>query len=1041
MVRRASRAFDLKELEEKIQGEWKRSSTYEKTKEALKGKKKYYFLDGPPYASGAIHLGTAYNKILKDAIARYLSMRGYNVRRQAGWDCHGLPIEVKVEERLGIKNKKEIEELGIEKFVEECKSWAHEHIAIMGEQFKRLGVWMDWETPYMTLKDEYITSAWWTIKRAHEKGLLAKNLRVVTWCPRCETALAEAEIEYMDREDPSIYVKFPVKDRKDEHILIWTTTPWTLIGNLAVMVHPDYEYVRAKTEEGVLILSKELAHILTDKLGLEYEVIETVLGADLEGLGYTNPLADKIALKPKSKAYKVILAEFVSLDEGTGCVHSAPGHGPEDFEACAKYGIEPLCPVDERGFFTRDAGKYKNMRVKADDEVIIEDLGSALLRSETITHRYGHCWRCKTPIIYRATEQWFISIAPLKEKMLQEIERVDWVPPWAGSSRFKDWVANARDWTISRQRYWGIPLPIWVCECGSIEVIGSKEELEEKGFAVKELHKPYVDQVELKCECGKFKKRVPDVLDVWFDSGVAAWASLGYPSKKGEFREWYPADFITEGHDQTRGWFYSQLGCGIIAFDEVPYRRVLMHGFTLDEKGEKMSKSLGNVVKPEEVIENYGAEVLRFYSLWSNKPWDDLRFNWEEVKVVQKTFNVLWNAYVFATTYMEIDAYDPSKAGSKEHYQVEDEWIISRLNSLLREIGEAFSTLQVNRATRAVQDFILEDLSRWYIPLIRPRTWIEKDDPAKLAAYSVLYEIFLKLSIALAPIMPHLSEEIYSNLSARKESVHLEAWVDGDEKAINTGLEEDMRFARRFVEAEAYAREKAGIKRRWPVLASYFTPKDEKAEAALRNLSELVCRATTTLDFKVLRPGEKFKGLTVKAEPNMSTIGPEFKAKAGKIIEHLREADPTMVRARIKKGYTIRIDAQKFTLREEHVNFADSLSEGYSSADFEHGTVYIDTNRNEEVLVQGYSREVVRRIQEMRKELDLDIESFIEARVSIKDKKIMELLNTEKAVGYISNETRARRLVISRDVKPKGYEKKWSINGEEFNISILKSPS
>jgi isoleucyl-tRNA synthetase len=1037
MIRRAPRRLDLKELEERIQEEWRKNNTYGKVKEALKEGKKYYFLDGPPYASGAIHLGTAYNKILKDAIVRYLAMRGYNVRRQAGWDCHGLPIEVKVEERLGIKNKKEIEELGIEKFVQECKRWAYEHIDLMGEQFQRLGVWMDWSRPYMTLTDEYIEAAWWTIKRAHEKGLLTKSLRVVTWCPRCETALAEAELEYKERRDPSIYVKFPVEGR-EEYILIWTTTPWTLIGNLAVMVHPDYEYVRAKTREGVLILAKALLPRLKDKLGLDYEVIETIKGAELEGLKYSNPLKDKIALKPKGDAYRVILADFVSLEEGTGCVHSAPGHGPEDFEACARYGIGPICPVDDRGVFTEEAGKYAGMRVKKDDEVIIKDLGDALLHAEEITHRYGHCWRCKTAIIYRATEQWFIAITQLKEHMLKEIERVDWVPEWAGSARFKDWVLNARDWTISRQRYWGIPLPIWVCEeCGELEVIGSKQELVEKGFMVRELHRPYVDEVKLPCTCGSEKKRVPDVLDVWFDSGVAAWASLGYPSNRREFREWYPVDFITEGHDQTRGWFYSQLGCGVIAFDEVPYRRVLMHGFTLDEKGEKMSKSLGNVVKPEEVIQEYGAEVLRFYTLWSNKPWDDLRFNWDEVKVVQKMFNVWWNAYVFATTYMEIDAYDPSKAGNTEkHYEVEDEWMLSRLNSLLRIISESFATLHINHATRAVQDFILEDLSRWYIPLIRPRTWIEKDDPAKLAAYAVLHEVLLKLAIAMAPITPHLSEEIYRNLSARKESVHLEAWVQENEKAINPRLEREMEVARRYVEAEAHARQKRGIKRRWPVLASYFAPRDKDAERALRNLRRLIAKATTTLNFRVLATGERFQGLVLKVEPNMPAIGQEFREKAGKIIEHLKRADPARVKAEIEKGYKIKINGESVVLRREHVNFVDALAERYSSADFEYGTVYIDTTRSDEVLAQGYSREVVRRIQEMRKELDLDIEAFIEAWVGVEDEKIIELLNLPRSRDYISNETRARKLYILRGIGGRGYERKWSIDGVEFVISI-----
>jgi isoleucyl-tRNA synthetase len=1038
MIRRASGSLDLKELEEKVQREWKENNIYGKVKESKGKGKKYYFLDGPPYASGAIHLGTAYNKILKDAIVRYLSMQGYNVRRQAGWDCHGLPIEVKVEERLGIKNKKEIEELGIEKFVKECKSWALEHIAIMGEQFQRLGIWMEWEKPYMTLTDDYIEAAWWTIKKAHEKELLTKSLRVVTWCPRCETALAEAEVEYKDRQDPSIYVKFPIEGKEDEYILIWTTTPWTLIGNLAVMVHPDYEYVRAETEEGVLILAEALLPQLEAKLGLSFKVLENFKGEKLEGLKYGNPLRDKIALAPGKNAYQVILADFVSLEEGTGCVHSAPGHGPEDFEACQRYGIEPLCPVDERGTFTGEAGKYEGMKVKVDDGVIIKDLAGALLLSEEITHRYGHCWRCKTPIIYRATEQWFIAVTRLKGRMLEEIEGVDWVPRWAGSARFKDWVVNARDWTISRQRYWGIPIPIWVCEsCGEMEVIGSKKELAARGFKVRELHRPYVDEVTLPCRCGSQMRRVPDVLDVWFDSGVAAWASLSYPSKEEEFRRWYPADFITEGHDQTRGWFYSQLGCGVIAFNEVPYRRVLMHGFTLDERGEKMSKSLGNVVHPEEVIKKYGTEVLRFYVLWSNKPWDDLRFNWSEVRVVQKMFNVWWNAYVFATTYMEIDSFDPGGASIGEaHYETEDKWMLSRLNSLLKVIGESFVSLNLNKAARAVHEFILEDLSRWYIPLIRPRTWVEKEDPSKLAAYSVLHQVLLKLAVAMAPVTPHLSEVMYKNLAGTLESVHLENWVEAEEEAIDSGLEKDMEVARRYVEAEAYARQKLGIKRRWPVKASYFLPRDEEAEKSMKNLRELIFKATTTLDFKVLAPGERFKGLKLTLEPNMSTLGPEFRDRAAKIKDALEKIDPEQVKAKIDGGYELKLDGEKVVIQGEHVNFVDSLDDGFSSATLDYGTVFIDASRSDRVLALGYSREVVRRIQEMRKELDLDIEAFIEARVGVEDGKIVELLNCEDSWSYISSETRARKLMISPRINPAGYEKKWNIDGVEFHISV-----
>jgi isoleucyl-tRNA synthetase len=977
MISQAEKQFDSKKLEKKSQEFWKKSNIYEKTKEKMKTKEKYYFLDGPPYASGSIHLGTAWNKILKDAILRYLSMKGFNVRRQPGWDCHGLPIEVMVEKKHGLKNKQEIQELGVDKFIEECKEWALKHVGIMTDQFKELGVWMDWDEPYMTLNDEYIEAAWWTIKKAHQKDLLLKDLRVVTWCPRCETALAEAEIEYQDRSDLSIYVKFPVVDREDEYVLIWTTTPWTLIGNLAVMVHPDYEYVRAKTDEGVLILAAELVHILKDQFGLDYEVIERIPGRGLEGLKYRNPLSEFIDLKSQENAYQVILADFVTLDEGTGCVHCAPGHGPEDFEAAAPYAIAPVCPVDERGSFTPESGKYAGLFAKKDDNIIIEDLRNlrALLEVKKISHRYGHCWRCKSPIIYRSTKQWFIKITALKERMLEEIKKAEWIPEWAGSARFKDWIENSRDWTISRQRYWGIPLPIWICgDCKSLEVIGSKKELVEKGGQVKELHKPFVDEVALPCKCGGEMERVPDVLDVWFDSGVATWASLGYPSRENEF-EWYPADFITEGHDQTRGWFYSLLGCGLLAFDEIPYKRVLMHGFTLDEKGNKMSKSLGNVVTPEEVVEKYGVDVLRFYVLWANKPWDDLKFSWDEIDVVNRMFNILWNVYVFSTTYMAIDGFDPQKfVDANKHYKKEDLWILSRFNSFVKEVNDGFDSLQLYTIPRALQEFVLEDLSRWYIPLIRQRTWIEKDDPEKLAAYHTLWTVLKGLSIVLAPLTPHVSEEIYRNLVSPfsgRESIHLDAWMDYDESLIDSKLESNMSVIRGFIEAVNSAREKRGVKRRWPVKRIIFSPEKDAGEAVMDLLP------------------------LAKAQANTPEI--EIVDKDG--VEKLR-----------------------------------GLPEKYVNAEFEYGEIFIDLERSDAIIKEGFAREIVRRIQQMRKEMDLSVEEFIEVNIEIDNKTIANHINDK--TGYVSNETRAKGLYINGSHK--SFKRSWTIEGESFIISIGK---
>ncbi len=1035
MVKRVQRELDLRSLEERIQGFWTKFKVYEESKARLAKKPKYYFLDGPPYASGAIHLGTAWNKILKDAIVRYLTAKGLNVRRQAGWDCHGLPIEVKVEEKLGIKNKKEIEALGIGRFVEECKGWAEEHIGIMTSQFQRLGVWLDWDAPYTTMRDEYIEAAWWTIKRAHEKGLLAKDMRVVTWCPRCETALAEAEIEYEDREDPSIYVKFPVIDRENEFLLIWTTTPWTLIANLAVMVHPDFQYVRAKTNEGILILAGDLAPFLKDRFGLEYEILSTHSGSELEGMRYTNPLA-ALQGAPDKSYFVVLTPEYVSLEEGTGCVHCAPGHGPEDFEVGARYGIPPVCPVDERGAFTEQAGRYAGKIVKRDDDLIIEDLKKrgALLGSGTLVHRYGHCWRCATPIIYRATEQWFILITKLKEKMIAEIGKVDWVPEWAGSARFMDWVTNARDWTISRQRYWGIPLPIWICpKCGRKEVIGSKAELErQSGMKVKELHRPYTDEARIPCECGGKKNRVPDVLDVWFDSGVASWASIGYPRAEAELKKWYPVDFITEGHDQTRGWFYSMLGCGLLAFDEVPYRRVLMHGFTLDEKGEKMSKSLGNVVQPEEVVDKYGADVLRFYVLWSNKPWEDLRFNWGEVDVIYKMFNVLWNVYVFATTYMSIDGFTPEK-GAKAKYRIEDEWILSRLNSLAAEVTEAFESFQIHRATRAIKDFVLEDLSRWYVVLVRPRTWVEKDDPEKLGAYGALYEVLLGLSKIMAPIAPHLCEEMYSNLDGAQRSVHLVAWPKPSKKAIDEKLEREMAVARKISDAVAAARGKANVKRRWPLARVVYSPADKDSLAAARHLEELIKAQANALRLELLKPGEEFGEL--RYGPNMGTVGPDFKEKVGAVSEYIRSLDAASAK-KLHRGLSAEIGGEKLKILEKHVVAEKALPQNFASEAFEHGVVYLDLGRTPEVLALGYAREVIRRIQEMRKEMDLDIEAYVESRVGIGAREIVELLEAQRT--YISSETRSKSLMISGEIDGRGHVKEWLIEGNKFIISVAE---
>lgn len=731
MITEVPGQYNAHEIEDQVRVLWETQGTYRHVRQMRVGGKKFFFVDGPPYTTGRIHLGTAWNKVIKDAVLRYRSMGGFDIKDRAGWDMHGLPIEVKVEEALGFKSKRDIEAYGVDRFIQKCKEFALSQKDDMTSQFQALGAWLDWEDPYMTIKNEYIEAAWWTLKRAHQNNLLERGLRVVNWCPRCQTAIADSEVEYWDETDYSIYVKFPVKDEEGTHIVIWTTTPWTIPANVAVAVNPEFLYskVRAWKEGGseILIMASDLVEqVLKEGRYMDYEVLQTIAAEDMKNLEYEHPLADLVP-RQKKISHRVYTADFVTA-ENTGCVHIAPGHGLEDFELGLVEGLEVFCPVGEDGRYTSEAGpKYQGKYVKEADGEILLDLQDRrlLLASGRLSHRYGHCWRCKTPILFIATSQWFLRISDLRAKMLEEVSKVAWYPDWAGSARFSDWISNARDWCISRQRYWGIPLPIWTCSaCGKMEVIGTAEELSQRsGMLLPDLHRPAVDSVQLSCPCGGEMRRSPDVFDVWFDSAVASWATLGYPRNEKGLKEWWPADFITEGHDQTRGWFYSQLGASMVSFGKAPYKSVLMHGFTLDEQGRKMSKSIGNVVQPEEVLGKYGADTLRLYVLGANAPWEDLHFSWDAVENVHRMLNIFWNAYRFALPYMILDGFDASKAdlGScKAHLRPEDRWILSRTNSLAQEVTGYMEQYQLHRMARAISDFILEDLSRWYIQLVRP---------------------------------------------------------------------------------------------------------------------------------------------------------------------------------------------------------------------------------------------------------------------------------------------------------------------------------
>jgi isoleucyl-tRNA synthetase len=1054
MIKQVPKSYNTKDLESKIVKYWAESKAYEFTRDARSNGKDFYFIDGPPYTSGRIHLGTAWNKILKDVVIRYLRMTDHNVRDQAGYDMHGLPIEVQVEKEMGFKQKQDIKNFGMENFIGKCREFALKHKDSMTEQFKSLGVWLDWEAPYITITNDYINSAWWTIKRAHEQELLTRAERVLTWCPRCETALAEAEVEYWDETDHSIYVRFPIKGKENEYILIWTTTPWTLPADLAVTVHPDFKYVRVKFKKGeseeIFLLVENRVDDVKEIGGFDdYEIIDRIDGQDLEGIEYIHPLMEEVPFHQQDHdifyLHKIVLADYVT-DDMTGCVHTAPGHGPDDFETGIRYDLPAFCPIDEAGVFTEEGGKYAGKFTKDTDEQIIQELWDKglMLWNGKVTHRYGHCWRCKMPITYRATKQWFLKVTKLRDRMLEEISRIRWVPEWAGSSRQYQWVENTRDWCISRQRYWGIPLPIWLCgDCGHIMVIGEAKDLEGKeGYEPgMELHRPWIDKVKLTCtKCNKPVSRVLDVLDVWFDSAVCSWAQLDYPGKDTEFKRWWPCNWITEAHDQTRGWFYSQLGASVMAFDKIPYESVLMHGHALDENGRPMSKSAGTAVDPLEVTEKYGVDSFRFYFLHTSAPWEDIPFNINGVKNANRMLNILWNVYLFSTTYMALDKFEPDKNtfdAIKQHLKPEDRWLYSSIESLKKTVTSELDEFNMHKVCRAIEYFVNEDLSRWYIRLVRDRLWIEAEDVNKLSAYRTIYDALLNLAYILAPITPHISEEIYLNLNHSLSTIHATDWPLVHDELIDTELENQMKTARDIVEAVFSARQKANLKLRWPCKRVIINADSESVQAAVTALNDIIKDQTNTKDVELLPPGEVWGEAEIEIQPQFKVLGPVFKGKSNAVAEALRQHDGQQLKDALTTGkFEFEINGEKCEITPEMVKITQKLPEKIIGAQFNGGLVYIDTELTPELRGEGYARELVRRIQEMRKELDLQVEDTIDT-IALVSSELQNLIKDWNE--YISTETRSQKLEVSSEATVQGaLVKDWEVNEENIKIGISK---
>ena len=954
MIKQIQGSYSAPKLEKEIQEFWKSEHAYEKTKEMRKDGENFYFVDGPPYTTGSIHLGTAMNKTVKDILIRYWRMNGYNVRDQPGFDMHGLPIEVQVEKKIGVHSKKQIiEEIGIDKFVETCQEFALGLHGTMTEAFKQLGVWMDWEKPYQTLKLDYMESGWWAVQQAYNKGLLKDSSRVVTWCPRCETALAEAEIDYSDETDPSVMVRFPLRDEKDVSILIWTTTPWTLPSNMAVAVHPAETYAKVRMSgdagsETVIIMKSQAEYVMKAGGYTSFEILSEMNGKELIGTHYLPPFEIGDALQRTEYTYRVLDAEYVEKDS----------------------------PVNEAGRFTDAFPMMEGKKVRTTNEEVIAYLKEKglLYNTSKIKHRYGHCWRCKTPIIYRNTRQWFIDVPKVKDRMLSEIDRVKWVPDWAGSGREKNWVDGARDWCISRQRFWGIPLPVWECSCGAKKVIGQYDELKDgDGYTEgMDTHRPWIDKVTFKCpKCGKTMHRVPDVLDVWFDSGVASWADLGYPHKKDEFEKWWPPRFIVEAHDQTRGWFYTQLAAGVVSFDRAPYDEVMMHGWMLDSKGRKMSKSLGNVVTPEEVIEQYGADSLRYYMIMANAPWEDTSFQKLGPKDAWKVLNTYWNVVNFASMYMVLDSFDPAAhtlESMRSSLSNEDRWMLSRTEKMKMAITEAIEARELHKVARALTDYIMEDLSRWYLHLVRDRSWDEESTEAKTAAYFTLYRAIMSVAVAMAPICPHITDRVYSAMGGSKLTVHMEDWQKGDASLIDEDIEHSMALVQKINAVVASEREKMGSKKRWPLNAVYIHGTDASVNDAVKVFNDILAQQVNIKKIGYLGAGEK---APIDVEP----------------------------------------------------------------VDFGEGELFVDPTVTPEIEAEGWGRDLIRAIQQMRKNMKLNVEEFIFCDVKAED-HLVELFKVWQ--DHICGEVRAKQITYTDEPAGERVED-LEINGKVITVGVSSS--
>lgn len=1035
MYKKVSTNLDSVEREKKVIEFWKKNDIFKKSLKIREGHPTFMFYDGPPTANGKPHIGHIETRVFKDVIPRFWTMKGYEVPRKAGWDTHGLPVELEVEKLLGINGKPQIENYGVEPFIQQCKEsvWKYKH---EWEQMSdRVGFWADMDDPYVTYHDDYIESEWWALKEIHKKGLLYKGHKIVPYCPRCGTSLSSHEVAqgYKDVKETSCIARFKVKNEENTYILAWTTTPWTLPSNVALCVNPKETYIKIKAEDGMkYILAEALAPSVIKG---EFEVITKYVGEELYGTEY-EPLYN--FAKPDKKAWFVVADNYVTLTDGTGVVHIAPAFGEDDSRVGKDNDLPFAQLVDEQGNFSKETGEWAGTFVKDADKLVLKDLEERglLFAALPYEHSYPFCWRCDTPLLYYAIDTWFIKMSALRDRLVANNNTVNWMPENIKDGRFGNFLENVIDWGLSRSRYWGTPLPVWECECGHYDVIGSREELKEKCENVSddiELHKPYLDPLTMKCEkCGKDMHRVPYVIDCWFDSGSMPFAQYHYPFENQElFHKHFPAQFISEAIDQTRGWFYTLMAISTLLFDKAPFENCLVLGHVQDKDGQKMSKHKGNVVDPWQVLDNQGADAVRWYFCASSSPWLPTRFYPEGISEYQRKFiGTFWNTYAFYVLYADIDDFNPMNYKLEyEKLSQMDKWALSKLNTLVKTVDELMTDYKVTESARAIQDFT-DELSNWYVRRSRDRFWANGMEQDKINAYMTLYTCLVTLSKVCAPFVPFMTEEIYQNLVTNldkeaPESIHLCDFPVANEEYIDAKLEENMETVLQIVTLGRACRNVSGMKNRQVLSKAYVESKKKLDE----NYYYIIKEELNVKELEFVEDASAFVSYNVK--PNLKTVGPKFGAILPKINQMLRMGDGTAYVRELKENgkVVLEIGEAKVELVEEDLLIETTKSEKYISMQEDDMIVVLNIELTSELIEEGFVRELISKIQNLRKDSGFEVQNHIEIYYS-GNEKLAEIIERNKE--EIADDTLADKIEAGEG------ENELDINGEKIMLKLIR---